>query len=139
MPDGLGYQFNLLPTGDGVEVNVKDCATVTFIGVLAGGDTYTLQECTDAAGTGAQNLACITRYYTTTSAAGAAVWLRVNQAAAATVVTTIAVVAIPVNVDAMSDGFTYLRMTSTSTGLVIPILHDLKVRRDPRNLPAVAV
>lgn len=135
--DGLGRVLNIIPTADGVEVAMVGAGAITFIGV--GADTYTLQECTDAAGTGAQNLAVIERVSSNSSAAGAAAWANADQTAAATVVTTAAAVAFTVRSEQLSDGFDYVRVTSTSTGLVYAIVHDLHVQRKPENLPALGV
>lgn len=135
--DGLGRVLNIIPTADGVEVNMKDAGAVTFIGV--GADTYTLQEATSAAGAGAQNLAVIERVSSNASAAGASAWANADQAAAATVVTTAAAVAFTVRAEQLSDGFSYLRVTSTGAGLVYAITHELHVQRKPENLPALGV
>ena len=135
--EALGRLFNLVPTADGVEVSVRDCSGVTFVGV--GADTYTVQEATTAAGGGAQNLPVITRFYEAASAAGANAWVLTEQAAGAAVVADQPVCCFHVDVKSLSDGFDYLRCTSTAAGLVIAIAHDLNVQRDPANLPALAV
>lgn len=136
MPEGLGRTFNVLATGDAVEVN---CAGVGWVAFLCTGtDTYTVRESTSAAGAGVQDLAVVTRFYQTTSAAGAAVWTKTTQAAAAACSVTTAGI-IEIDVKSMSDGFTYLQCNSSAAGLVTPIVHDLTVQRDPRNLPALAV
>lgn len=135
--DGLGRVLNIIPTADGVEINLRDGGAVTFVGV--GADTYTLQETQDAAGTGAQNLAVIERVSSNASAAGASAWANADQAAAATVVTAAAAVAFSVRAEQLSDGYSYLRVTSTGAGLVYAILHDLHPQRKPENLPALGV
>jgi hypothetical protein len=135
--EGLGRLFNVVPTADAVEVAVKDASAVTFICV--GADTYTVKEATDAAGAGVQNLAVVTRYYTCTSAAGAAAWVLATQAAGAAITIAGGIAAIHVDVKAISAGYDYLRCDSTAAGLVVAITHDLAVQRDPANLPAAAV
>ncbi|WP_322501820.1 hypothetical protein TR631_33860 [Streptomyces rochei] len=135
--EGLGRTFNVVPTADGVEVNCRDTSAVTF--VCVGADTYTVQEAQDAAGTGARNLAVITHYYENASAAGANAWTKATQAAGAAVTTAAAVAVIEVSTKSLADGYTHLKCSSTATGLVTAITHDLTVQRDPRNLPAAAV
>lgn len=137
MPQGLGNVYNIVPTADAIEVACKDVSWYSF--VCVGADTYTLHECTDAAGTGAQTLAVITHHYPSTSASGAAVWTKTTLAANSAVTIASGITVIEVDVKSMSDGFTYLRCTSSAAGLVIAIAHHLNVRRDPRNLPALGV
>jgi hypothetical protein len=139
--DGLGRVLNVQPAMDGVFFNVKNVDGVTFLGYLAGavGDTYTLQEARSQAGLGAQNLVAVAVYHTSTGN-GADVWVRRTQAAAATVVTAASAVqnAVVFEVDTakLSDGYSWLKVTSTGAGLVIPIPRDLKIQRTPANLPA---
>lgn len=136
--ESLGRLLNIGFTMDGVFLNMSDAAAVTFVCHLAAGDTFTLAEATTLAGGGVQSLATITQFHTTPPAATSA-WTKVTQAAAATVVTSSDVVAVfTVREEELSDGYRYLRVTSTSTGTVKAILHDLKVQRTPANLPAVS-
>lgn len=135
--EALGRLFNVVPTADAVEVNMALCTGVTF--VCVGADTYTVKQATDAAGTGAANLAVVDRYYTNTSAAGAAAWVLATQAAGAAVTIASGIAVIEVDATSLGDGFTYLRCDSTAAGLVVAILHDLNVPRDAANLPAAAV
>jgi hypothetical protein len=138
--EALGRLFNVVPVADGVEVNMRDASAVTFVCVGANAETFTLAEATDAAGTGAQTLATITRYYSGATSAGADAWVEETIAAGGVVTTTTAkpVAVIHVQQAEMSDGFDYLRVTSSSTGTVVAIVHDLNVQRDPANLPALA-
>ncbi len=135
--EALGRLFNVLPVADDVYVSLKDATAVTFIGVLAAGDTWTLTEATDASAGGAQVLATMSHYYTSTTVG--AVWVEHTQAAASTIVTTGSedVVAVCINAAELSDGYDYVKLTSTSTGTVVAILHDLAVQRNPSNLPAL--
>lgn len=132
--DALGRVFNIIPTADGVEVNLKDAGAVTF--VCVGADTYTLNESVGAAGT-PQNLAVIERVSANANADGSTVWTNADQSAAATVVTTAAAVVFTVRAEQLSDGYTHVDVTSTSTGLVYAIAHELHVQRKPENLPAL--
>lgn len=47
------------------------------------------------------------------------------------------VVAIHVDAIELSEGYSQLKLTSTSTGTVFAILHGLKYPRTPANMPAV--
>lgn len=136
--EALGRLFNIVPTADAVEVALRDAASVTFVGV--GTDTYTVESCTDAAGSGAANLVCIDQYYRCTSAAGAAAWTKVTQAVAATFAATGGGIACAtVDGTSLPDTHDYVRCSSAGAGLVIAILHELNVQRTPANLPAAAV
>lgn len=139
---GLGRIFNTTPAADGVWIALKGAAAgVDFSCYLAGavGDTYTLQEAKDSSGTGAQNLANITEYWTNTGN-GSDAWTRRTQAAAATVVTAAAATqnAMVVSVEgtSLSDGYKYVKLTSTGAGTVNAITRDLLAQRAPANLPA---
>lgn len=136
--DALGRLFDLVPVADDVYINLSDCGGVTFLGILAAGDTWTLTEATTAAGGSAATLAVITKSYVQTTGAGADTWTKLTQAANAAEVTSSAqdCVVIEVDVEQLSAGFDFLKLTSTSTGTVTAILRDLKVQRKPENLPA---
>lgn len=137
----LGRLFNVLGTGDGVYVSLVHADAVSFLCILAAGDTYTVQEATDAAGTGAQNLVKITEWYST-RVDGTAVWARNTQAAGAAITTTATtqgLAVVHIGGAQLSDGYRYVKCTSTGAGLVIPLTHDLKMARTPANLPALGV
>jgi hypothetical protein len=135
--EGLGRVFNVLPVADDVYVYLGDASAVSFVGVLAAGDTWTLTEASDAAGTGAAALATMTHYHI--SATVGAAWSEQTQAAASTIVTTSSqdVVVVTVHESELSAGMDWVKLASTSTGTVVAILHDLKVQRKPQNLPAL--
>jgi hypothetical protein len=135
--EALGRVFNVLPIADDVYVPLKDAGGVTFVCHLAAGDTYTLTEAQSAGGAGSQVLATIDRFHV--SATVGAAWVKVTQAAASTMVTTASQDVAVLEVDGveLSDGYTHVKLTSTSTGLVTAILRDLKVQRAPANLPAL--
>lgn len=137
MAEALGRLFNVLPTADDVYVSLKDCGGVTFICVNAAGETWTLTEASDSAGTGSAVLATITTAHV--SATVGAAWSRVTQAAASTLVTTASqdVAIIEVDDYELSDGKDWVKLTSTSTGTVVAITRDLKVGRKPANLTAM--
>ena len=138
----LGRLFNSTPAGDGKWINVREAGGVAFLCYLAGaaGDTYTLQEAKDSSGTGAQNLAAISEYYTNTGD-GSDAWTRRTQAAAATVVTAAAAtqnaMVCEVENTQLSDTYKYVKLTSTGAGTVNAVTRDLMTQRTPANLPAM--
>lgn len=140
----LGRVFNASPAADGVWINLKEASGIAFLCFLTGGagDTYTLQEAKDASGTGAQNLACVTEYWTNTGNASDA-WTRRTQAAAATVVTAAAATqnaaVFEVEGTQLSDTYKFVKVTSTGSGAVTALTRDLNVQRAPANLPAMGV
>jgi hypothetical protein len=141
--EAVGRLINPMPAMDGKYVSCKATEGVTFVGYLAStGDTYTLVEAKDAAGTGAQNLVKITRFHTCTGD-GSDAWVLTTQAAAATAVATAAAnqSAIMFEIDGsmLSDTYKYIKVTSTGAGTVAAIQHDLMVQRKPANLAAVGV
>lgn len=142
--DALGREFNYRHLADGGYIRLDDADAVSFLCYLTGaaGDTYTLQEAKDAAGTGAQNLAKIDHFYTSTGD-GSDAWVKRTQAAAATMVTAAAAnqnaACVSVSANSLSDGYKYLKLTSTGAGLVTALQHDLNVQRAPEILPAVGV
>lgn len=140
----LGRSVNFTPAADGVWISLQEASGVLFECYLAGaaGDTYTLQEAKDSAGTGAQNLAIITEYYTNTGN-GTDAWTRRTQAAAATVVTAAAAtqnaMAVEVQGTSLDDGYKFVKLTSTGAGLVFANIRDLTSQRAPELLPAMGV
>lgn len=138
----LGRLFNCSPAADGKWINLREAAGVSFLCYLAGaaGDTYTLQEAKDSSGTGAQNLAVVTEYYTNTGDSTDA-WTRRTQAAAATVVTAAAAtqnaMVVEVEGTSLSDTYKYVKLTSTGAGTVNAVTRDLMTQRTPANLPAM--
>lgn len=134
---GLGRLFNVHPVADDVYVAMRNCSAVTFVCVNTAGDTYTLTEAKDAAGTSAQVLATITEFHV--SATVGAVWAKVTQAAGSTIVPTASqdVAVLHVSGAELSDTFDYLKLASTGAGTVFIITHDLTTQRDPVNLPAI--
>ncbi|MFD5509116.1 hypothetical protein ACFWIB_15245 [Streptomyces sp. NPDC127051] len=138
----LGRLFNTTPAADGVWINLREAGGIAFLCYLGGaaGDTYTLQEAKDSSGTGAQNLAAVTEYWTNTGNATDA-WTRRTQAAAATVVTAAAATqnAMVVEVEGtqLSDTYKYVKLTSTGAGTVNAVTRDLMTQRAAASLPAM--
>lgn len=140
----LGRLFNTTPAADGVWISLQDAGGVTFSCFLAAaaGDTYTLTQAKDSAGTGAKNLACITEYWTNTGN-GTDAWTVTPQAAAATVVTSAVAtqnaMVCEVAGTSLDDGFKFVKLTSTGAGAVTALTRDLMAQRAPEKLPAMAV
>jgi hypothetical protein len=140
----LGRTFNWQYLMDGKYVNMKNVAGVAFLCYLTGaaGDTYTLVEAKDASGTGAQNLATVTEYWTCTGD-GSDAWTKRTQAAAATVTTAAAAtqncMVFEVQSVELSDTYKYVKVTSTGAGIVTALHTNLLVQRTPANLPAMGV
>lgn len=137
--EAIGRLLNVLPVADDVYVKLRaagGAGGVTFVGVNAAGDTWTLTE-RKADGTGAQVLATIDRYLV--AATVGAAWQELTQAVASTIVTTAAqdVVVLHVNDAELSQDYTDIKLTSTGAGTVFAILHDLHNCRTPANLPAM--
>lgn len=142
--DGLGRVANVAWTAASTPkwINVQDCGAVLVIGNLAGGDTYTVTEAKDASGTGAkapvQNT--ITRWYGTAAGAGSA-WTEtvLSGTGANAVVSTSAVTAFTVDCKGIDPLFHYIKVTATSTAIVVVVPIDLQVQRAPQNLVALGV
>lgn len=134
---GLGNTLNVLPVADDVYVSLRDCGGITFVGVLTTGDTWTLTEAKDAAGTGAQVLATISESHYSVTVGSA--WIKQTHANVSAVTTTASqdVICIEVEAAELSDTFDWVKLTSTSTGIVIAIQRELHVQRTPANLPAL--
>jgi hypothetical protein len=139
----LGRLFNTTPAADGVWINLKRGAGVTFVCFLTGavGDVYTLLQAKDSGGTGSKSLPIVTEYWTNTGN-GSDAWVRQTQAAG-NVVTTTATAAqnalvIEVEGTSLDDAFTFVKLTSTGAGTVNAVTRDLTVQRTPANLPAMA-
>jgi hypothetical protein len=139
----LGRVVNFTPAADGKWISLQDAGGVLFECYLAGavGDTYTLQEAKDSAGTGAQNLVTITEYYTNTGD-GSDAWVKRTQTAAATVVTTATAaqnaMAVEVQGTSLSDTYKYVKLTSTGAGTVNANIRDLMTGRAPEQLSAMS-
>jgi hypothetical protein len=139
--EALGRLILPVAIADGVYVSLVNAEGVTFSCYLAGaaGDTYTLTEAKDAAGTGAQVLATITRYHVSNGVGGT--WTLKTQASASTVVTLAQTaengMVVEVEQAELSDTYRYVKLTSTGAGLVHAIVRDLEVQRKPANLISV--
>jgi len=140
--EALGRLFNVQYAMDDVYVNLKNAGGVTFVCYLAAGDTWTLTEDKLGAGADAQVLATITRYWTSTGT-GADTWTLTTQAAGSSFITAgggvTNMAVFSVEASELSDGYKYVKCTSTGAGIVIAIHHDLVVARKPSNLLKMGV
>jgi len=143
--EGLGREFNCVPAANGVEIAMRYASGITFVCTGANAETFTVAECKDANGTGAQTLSHITHYFTMATSAGSNTWVRTplsGESAASGVITTttaLPVAAFFVGADSLSDGFNYIRVTRSAAGQVVAITHDLVTQRKPSSLPALGV
>ena len=128
----LGRAFNLATsaTTAATPIRMDQCQSVTIAMIGATSGNATLQETKDNAGTGAQNLARITTYWTWS----AGVWTKHTQAAAATA-TAAAGGLLVFEVDAAMLDDLYNHITvSHATGSFVIIQNGLAVQRGPANL-----
>lgn len=133
--EGLGRVFNVVPIAAGQGISMKGCSAITF--VCTGNDTFTLTVANTFGGSYATPGNIITRKHTNTSTANTAAWVDATQSAANTVVISSGSVVFTVGQAQLPDPAAYLKVTQSSAGLVCAILHDLKVKRVPANLPIV--
>lgn len=134
--EALGRLFNVLPVADDVYIDLQDAGGVTFVGHNAAGDTWTLTE-QKPDGSGDQVLATITRYWVSATVGAAWTLKTISANSAVTTTSSEDVVVIEVDQAELSDGYTQVKLASTSTGTVFAIQRDLAVQRKPSNLPAL--
>lgn len=133
--EGLGRVFNVVAAASGIHIPLKNCSGVTFVSFLdAGTQTVTLKQSVD--GLSEVALTTVTKIYKAPGVGGT--WTRVTQAAAdnfnLTTDATNDSFCLYVSEDDLSDGYNCVEATAGS-GILMAFLHDLKERRDPRNLP----
>ena len=125
----LGRMFNVLnqAAAGTVRVNLRSATGVTFIATGATTGSVTVNECNAASGGTSQALARITAYWTQTNG----VWTRTTQAAASTFPLTAAGITVAeLDTAMLSDGFSYVS-ASHASGVVLHVIHDLEVQRNP--------
>lgn len=161
----LGRLFDLIPAvepldlqtarnGDWVSLkNAQHITVVVYKGVGTDGDdpTFTFQQASDVAGTGAKNLAVIEEYWEKeagTDLTGTGTWTRVTQTAAATVSpgdpsaqdAAMYVFEIDAEEFDVDNGFDCFRLqvgdtgTNAQLGTVLYILSGLREQRAPQSL-----
>ena len=166
----LGRIFDLIPgfepidlqtarNGDFVSLkNAGHLTVVVYKGVGTDGDdqTFTFQQASDVAGTGAKNLSTIDEYWekeATTDLTGTGTWTRVTQTAAATVApgdpSAQSAAMYVFEIDAadfdVANGFDCFRLqgdgagSNAQLGCFIYILSELRFPGAPQNLPSAII
>lgn len=133
--EGLGRVFNVVPIAAGQGISLKGASAVTF--VCTGNDTFTLTVASTFGGAYATPGNIITRKYTNTATNGTGVWVAATQSGSNAVTIASGSVAFTVGQSQLTDPAAYLKVSVGASGLVLAIVHDLKVRRAPANLPAL--
>jgi len=157
---GLGFKPVDMQTGTntGARVNLRAARSLTvvlFKGAGTAGDdpVISLTQATASSGGSTSNLVAIDHYYvkTATTMTGAETWTRYTQSVSQTITDpgglgtsaeSQMICAIPVQADALSDGYDYVYAVVADTGsnaqlgCVFYLLGDLDVQRKPSNLPA---
>ena len=134
--EGLGRVYNVVPIAAGVEINMREVDSVDF--VCTGNDTFTVTAANAIGGSYTSPGNIITNKYTNTATNGSAAWVRASQSASNAVTIASGTVVFTVNGASLADGQTTVKCSAGGSGLVTAILHDLKSKRGPANLPAVA-
>lgn len=132
--EGLGRIFNVVAAASGIHIPLRDAGGVTFVSFLdAGTQTVTLKQSVDGASEVA--LTVVDKIYKAPGVGGT--WTKVTQAVAdnfnLTTDATNDSFCLYVDETDLSDGYNCVEATAGS-GILIAIIHDLKVRRDPANL-----
>jgi hypothetical protein len=141
--EGLGRLFDCEPaisqktTPHGV--SLKDAAGVTFICFVPGsnGDTFIVSNSGTHSGTYTA-FNPITRYYNKATLDGTSQWTDSGDLASNLGTLTIGSgsVAFYVGADDLPAGSAYVEVTPGTSGIVVAILHDLEVNRNPKYLRA---
>lgn len=141
--EGLGRLFDVEPqisrntTPNGV--SLKDAAGVTFTCFVpaSGGDTFIVKQCGTHGGSYTA-FAPISRYYTKATLDGTSQW--VDSGDLASNIGTITIgsgsVSFYVGADDLPAGSCYVEVVPGTSGIVVAILHDLEVQRNPKYLRA---
>jgi len=132
--EALGRLFNVVAAASGIHIPMKQASGVTFVSFLdAGTQTVTLKQSIDGASETA--LTIVDKIYKAPGVGGT--WTKVTQAAAdnfnLTTDATNDSFCLYVGADQLSDGYNCVEATAGS-GILIAIIHDLVVQRDPTNL-----
>lgn len=131
----IGRVFNIVPIAAGAALSLKDAEGVTF--VCTGADTFTLTSSATFGGTYASPGNIITRKLTNTATNGTAKWVNATQAGSNAVTIAAGAVAFYVDGADLPAGNAYVKVSAAATGLVLAVLGDLIVQRDPANLAIV--
>lgn len=133
--EGLGRVFNVVPVAAGQGVSIKSASAITF--VCTGADTFTVTGASTFGGSYTTIGNVVTRRNNNPQTNGTGVWTRATQAGSNAVVSASGTVAFTVGQNQLPAGVAYLKVSVGASGLVQAIAHDLKVKREPANLPAL--
>ncbi len=131
----IGRAFNIVPIAAGKALSLKDAEGVTF--VCTGADTFTLTSSATFGGSYASPGNIITRKLTNTATDGTAKWVNATQSASNAVTIASGAVAFYIDGADLPAGNAYVKVSVAASGLVIAVLGDLLVQRDPANLAAI--
>ncbi len=129
-----GRLFNVVAAASGIHIPMKQASGVTFVSFLdAGTQTVTLKQSID--GLSEVALTIVDKVFKGPGVGGG--WTKVTQAATdnfnLTTDATNDAFTLYVGADQLSDGYNCVEGTA-GTGILIAIIHDLVVQRDPVNL-----
>jgi hypothetical protein len=144
--EGLGRLFDVEPAISGSTagtvkaVNLKDAAGVTFVCYVPGGgeDTFVVKA-SSAHASGFAAFNPITRYYNKALLDGTVQWIDSGDLAAnvGTILLLSGSVAFYVGADDLPAGDCYVEVAPGTSGVVVAIIHDLEVKRNPKYLRAL--
>lgn len=131
----IGRLFNPVPIAAGAGLSLKDAEGITFI--CTGADTFTLTAAATFGGSYTSPGNIITRKLTCTATNGTAKWVNATQSASNAVTIASGAVAFYVDGADLPAGQAYVKVSVAASGLVIAVLGDLLVQRDPASLAAI--
>jgi len=143
--EGLGRLFDVEPqisylAGTVKPVNLKDAAGVTFVCFVpgGGGDIFIVKQ-SAVKGSGFAAFNPITRYYNKSALDGTAQWTDSGDLAASLGTIQIGSGCVAFYVDAADTPSEnpYVEVAPGTSGIVIAIVHDLLVQRQPKYLRAL--
>ena len=144
--EGLGRLFDVEPqlsrNTTAHPVNLKDAAGVTFVCFVpnSGGDVFIVKQ-SAVEGSGFAAFNPITRYYTKATLDGTSQWVDSGDLASNLGTITIGSGSVAFYVDAadMPSENAYVEVLPGTSGIVVAIVHDLLVQRNPKYLRALNV
>jgi hypothetical protein len=135
--EAAGRAINTVPVAESRSISLKNAQGVTFYAYGAN-EVVTLKWQATAGGS-ATNLATITRYRQSTATNGSAGWTEQTQAAAATLtVPSGGCLEFYVDANDLPATANYVEVVKTTSALVVAVVTDLLVQRDPANLAALS-
>jgi hypothetical protein len=132
--EGLGRVVDVIPIAAGQAFKFRGASACLFVCTAA--DTFTLTVASTFGGSYATPGNVFTSFYQRADTNGTHAWTKQTQAASNAVAQANAgyTTAFEVFTSMITDPAAYLKVSVGGSGLVTAILHDLTVRRDPRNL-----